>query len=135
MSSASGTNNKIIKVAIAGLGRVGSTFLEKLTANSYGVEIVATVDTAPDAPGRAVAEGKGIKVCDETKDIVAMGDEVDLIFDLTGSTEARTVIRGELARSGNQHTVLAPEVVAYLMWNMMGDGESFPDHHSGNEGY
>ncbi len=128
-------NGKVIKVAIAGLGRVGCTFLEKLSSNSYGVEIVAAVDTSPDAPGRTVAEDKGIKVCDETKNLVAMGEEIDLIFDLTGSAEARTIIRGELARSGNQHTVLAPEVVAFLMWNMMGDGESFPDHHSGNDGY
>lgn len=129
-------NTKIVKVAVAGLGRVGTTFLEKLSESvHYGIDIVAAVDFSADAPGREVALKKGITLCDDTKEVIAMGDSVDLIFDLTGSQEARSVIRRELARSGNQHTILAPEIVAYLMWNMMSEGESFPDHHSGNEGY
>ena len=136
MSTDRSESAKIVKVAIAGLGRVGATFLERLTQNTeFGIEIVATADTSTDAPGRAFASKNGIPVFDETKNIVAMGDGVDLIFDLTGSSSARSTLRRELARSGNQHTVLAPEVVAFLMWNMMSKGESFPDHHAGNEGY
>lgn len=136
MSPEDTTKGKVVKIAIAGLGRVGSLFLQKISENSkYGVEIVAAVDFSMDAPGRAVASDLGITLCSDTKEIVAMGDSIDLIFDLTGNADARGVIRGELARSGNQHTVLAPEVVAFLLWNMMSKGESFPDHHAGNEGY
>jgi len=130
------TDKKTVNVAIAGMGRVGCTFLEKISSKGEsGVKVIAVADLSKDAPGIKVASNLGIKVFEDTKSIVAMGDDVDLIFDLTGSSEARSTIRSELARSGNQHTVLAPEIVAFLMWNMMGEGEAFPDHHGDNKGY
>jgi hypothetical protein len=64
--------------------------------------------------------------------VVTMGAKVDIIFDLTGDPELRKKLRVALQETHNQHTVIAPEVVAHLLWNFFGEGEL---HHSDNTGY
>jgi len=124
-----------VRIAIVGLGRVGSVFLSRLSEKeSAGLKIVACAEKRDDAPGVEVAKNKGIPVYKDTKEIVAMGEDVDVIFDLTGNAEARKNLRGELARSGNQHTVIAPEVIAYLIWDLMGETEELPQAHQ-RKGY
>jgi homoserine dehydrogenase len=129
------TSGKEVKVAIIGLGQVGSTFLEKLAEKSgNGVAIVAAAELDQSAPGVEVAKKKGINVVSASKDVIAMGESIDIIFDLTGSADAKRALRSELARSGNQHTVLAPEIVAFLMWDLMGEGSELSTKH-GSSGY
>ncbi|MCK5236716.1 MAG: hypothetical protein KAR06_07000 [Deltaproteobacteria bacterium] len=126
---------KEVSVAIVGLGQVGSTFLDKLaTKEGSGVNIVAAAELNSSAPGVESAKSKGIEVHEGTKELVAMGDSVDIIFDLTGNPEAKRNLRSELARSGNQHTVIAPEVVAFLIWDLMGESKEFPGGHT-SKGY
>ena len=126
---------KEIRVVIVGLGRVGSTFLKKFSEmEGRGVKIIATVEKQADAPGIKIAMEKGIPIYKATRDIIAMGESVDIIFDLTGNPEARRALRSELARSGNQHTVLAPEIIAYLVWSIMSHGQEFPNNHA-KQGY
>ena len=48
--------------------------------------------------------------------LVCLGDSVDIIFDLTGDAKIRQGLRQRLKDEGNQHTVIAPEVIAKLMW-------------------
>ncbi len=126
---------KEVRVAIIGLGDVGSTFLAKLAEKgSQGVKIVAAAEVNQSAPGIATAKDNGIEVLSDSKEVVAMGESVDIIFDLTGSADAKRALRSELARSGNQHTVLAPEVVAFLMWDLMGGGAELSTKHE-SKGY
>ena len=121
---------KKVNIAIVGLGRVGATFLSKLAEREgQGVSIVAAAEKDAKSAGVGVAKAKGVKVFSDTKDVVSMGEDVDIIFDLTGNPDARKNLRGELARSGNQHTVIAPEVVAFLLWDIMGAKEDFPGDH------
>ncbi len=125
---------KEVRVAIVGLGRVGSTFLSKLASREdQGVKVVAVAEKDENAQGVMLARSEGITVYQDAKDIVAMGEAVDIIFDLTGVPDTRKVLRVDLARSGNQHTVVAPEVIAYLIWNMMGNPIEFPDFHDQNQ--
>lgn len=122
---------KDVKIAIAGLGRVGSRFLQKLTEQrSSGVKIIAVAEGNPDAPGMKIAEDRNIKVYRDVRDIVKLGDSIDVIFDLTGSMEVRKALRSGLAESNNRHTVVAPEVIAFLIWDLVASGEAFPDSHA-----
>lgn len=122
---------KEVRIAIAGLGRVGSLFLQKMTEQrSRGVKLIGVVEARPDAPGVEIAEARGIKVYKDIKDIVRLGDAVDIIFDLTGSMEVRKTLRSGLAESNNRHTVVAPEVIAFLIWDLIASGEVFPESHA-----
>lgn len=123
------------KVVVLGLGRVGSTFLSKLTKiENVGIDIVAAVEKDSQAPGVSLAQSSDIPVYSDSREITKLGDSVDIIFDLTGSPEARKYLRADLARSGNQHTVLVTEVMAHFIWNLIEEVGGFPDFHN-DKGY
>jgi aspartate-semialdehyde dehydrogenase len=118
---------KELRAAIVGLGRVGSTFLSKLTEKQgQGIKVVVAAETKQDSPGIQTAKENGIRVVSDGKEIIEMGDAIDIIFDLTGNRHAKMELRVKLAKSGNMSTVIAPEVLAFFIWNLIAEGEQFP---------
>ena len=120
---------KEIQIAIVGLGKIGSTFLKKLLEKErHGIKLMGVVEQNKDTPGIEFAKTKGIKIYDNLDKLLYLSQEVDVIFDLTGNINARDNIRGGLVRAGNQHTVIVPEVIAFLIWNIIAQGgEEFPE--------
>ena len=55
--------------------------------------------------------------------IVALGNGVDILFDLTGLPAVRREIREKLMAQGNHHTVVASETIARLLWAMTTDDD------------
>ncbi len=121
-----------ISVAIVGLGRVGGTFLQKLIERGNGIKIAAAAESDKSAPGVQLAKDNGITVYDDGKEVAAMGEDIDIIFDFTGNSAARAEFRSVLAGSGNQRTVIVPEVVVKFIWGIMVPGEKFPEYHEDN---
>jgi predicted dinucleotide-utilizing enzyme len=110
------------KIAIIGLGRIGSAFLRNmLERRGRGVELVAVAESG-DTPGRKMALDAGLKVA-TLDEIVALGDRVDVLFDLTGIPAVRREIREKLMAQGNHHTVIASETIARLIWVMTSDDD------------
>ncbi len=119
------------KIAVVGLGRIGSVVLEQLLGRQkQGIEIVC-VSEMHDTPGRRKAESAGIPIL-TPDEIIGQGDKVDMIFDMTGIADVRKSLREQLFDSNNRHTVVVPENVAYLIWSLL-SGEPVPDkdHRSG----
>ncbi len=116
------------RVAIVGLGRVGSRFLQGLLPwASRGIEIVAVSETE-STPGRAAAQAAGIPVLG-LPDLLARATEIDVLFDLSGQSIVRQTLRQGLARAGNFRTVIAPENVAQLVWALI-SAEELPQVHA-----
>jgi len=44
--------------------------------------------------------------------------------------EARKALRSGMAESNNRHTVVAPEVMAFLIWDLIASGEALPENHA-----
>ena len=106
------------RIAIIGLGRIGSAFLSQmLQKRSQGIELVCAAEAA-DTPGRqlAVKSGIAIKSLDE---IVALGSGVDVIFDLTGLPQVRRELRDKLVAAKNAHTVIASETIVRVIWALI----------------
>ena len=122
---------KEVKIAIAGLGRVGCKFLMELSSQAgCRIKIIAAVEADPDAPGVKIAEDLKITVFREASELLKLGDQIDVVFDLTGSVEFRKALRSGLANSVNRHTVVAPEVIAFIVWDLItSSDEPFPDNH------
>jgi len=118
-------------VALVGLGRVGTAFLEELLAKmARGVDIAYAVERN-DTAGRRAAQAATVTIV-TIDQLVAEGNKVDIIFDLTGSTETRRELRDKLHASGNHHTVIAPESVARLLWAVMTPKE-LPNPHASQD--
>jgi homoserine dehydrogenase len=117
----------VVKVALLGLGEVGERFaehfLEKIQEEHVNVEIVAVAHRNLESPVALGFIHSKVPVFQNALDVVSLGAKVDIIFDLTGDPELRKKLRIALQETHNQHTVIAPEVVAHLLWNFFGEGE------------
>ena len=109
-----------IKVALLGLGEIGQefaeNFLEIIQEGGKPIEIVAVAHDDLESPIVLGFQQSGVTVFTNAVDVVSMGDGVDIIFDLTGSTETRQALRKGMMESNNNHTVIAPEIMAQLLW-------------------
>jgi ketol-acid reductoisomerase len=108
------------KVAIVGLGRVGSAFLDELLClTRKGIKVAYAVEKN-DTPGRKAAEAAGVKIL-TIDELITFGESIDIVFDLTGIAEVRKELREKLFSSNNRHTVIAPESIAHFLWSIMSD--------------
>ena len=109
-----------IKIALLGMGSVGEEFaehfLEIIQEGHKPLEIVAVADRNLDSPISLGFQQNGVTVFVDAIDIVKMGEDVDIIFDLTGNADIRQALRKGLQESNNRHTVIAPEIMAKLLW-------------------
>jgi predicted dinucleotide-utilizing enzyme len=116
-------------IAIVGLGGVGSAFLAELLGQSNnGVEIIAVAESA-DTPGRALAKANGIRDV-SIDELVAMGDGLDILFDLTHDAAVRKELREKLRVSGNRHTIVATENIARMILALISSGVDLPKEHT-----
>lgn len=124
-----------IKIALLGLGDVGQEFaehfLEIIQEGGKPVEIVAVAHDQLDSPVVLGFKQSGVTVFENAVDVVAMGDAVDIIFDLTGNKETRQALRIGMKESNNKHTVIAPEIMAQLLW-MFFDADINVNHGKGS---
>ncbi|MDO9010852.1 MAG: hypothetical protein Q7U78_03450 [Gallionella sp.] len=120
-------------IAIIGLGRIGSAFLgEMLDKAGRGINLVC-VSEVFDGPGKAQAKLAGIKIV-HLDEIVAMGQQIDIIFDLTGNQEVRKELRNKLVTSDNHHTIIASETIARLIWSLIAE-QALPTIEGRKTGY
>ncbi len=126
--------SKNVNVAIVGLGRVGGAFLTKLLDyEGKGVSVKGVAELNQEAPALKLARENGIPIFADCGKLVGLGDSLDIIFELTGSTKARRDFRMAMVKSNNSHTAIVPEMMAHLIWNMIEDEDTLPTHE--NLGY
>ncbi|MFK5892475.1 MAG: hypothetical protein QM504_04550 [Pseudomonadota bacterium] len=114
-----------INIALLGLGHVGQefaeNFLEIIQEGGKPVNIIAVAHRQLNSPIVLGFQQSGVRIFENAVDVVSMGEEVDIIFDLTGDTETRVALRQALKESNNRHTVIAPEMMAKLLSMFFGD--------------
>jgi predicted dinucleotide-utilizing enzyme len=108
-------------IAIIGLGRIGAAFLGAMLQKNKNINLVCVAERS-DTPAKALAVAKGIKIA-VLDEIVAMGDKIDIIFELTGIAEVRKDLREKLLAVNNGHTVIASETIARLIGVLITDTE------------
>ena len=120
-------------IAIVGLGRVGSVFLEELLRRpNKNIEVVAVAERG-DTPGKALAISNSIAVLDIDA-LIAHGDTIDILFDLTGIAAVRKELREKMMAADNRHTIIATETIAQLIWSLVAGDTALPSVH-GKTGY
>ena len=97
-------------IAIIGLGRIGSVFLGAMQQKRQRINLVCVAERM-ETPAKSQATAAGIKIA-TLDEIVAMGNGIDVIFDLTGIPDVRKELREKLLASNNKHTVIASETSA-----------------------
>ena len=103
-------------IAFLGLNRATEDFISKFkTLGQRGVNIVGIVELESELMPAPRADDISLLTVDA---LVALGEGVDIILDLSGQPELRAELRRALFASNNRHTVIAPEAIARLIWAM-----------------
>jgi homoserine dehydrogenase len=120
--------SKKTRIAILGLGKIGEAFAENLLAkiqeHRIPIEIVAVADHHHDSPVALGFAQNGVKVFKDALDVVKLGEDVDIIFDLIGNSKVSQELRLRLIESRNRHSMIAPEKFAQLLWYFFQDNTS-----------
>ena len=120
-------------IAIIGLGRIGSAFLSEMLRKKGGGINLSYAAEQMDTPGKAKAIAAGIKVV-SLDEIVALGDKIDVLFELTGLPGVRKELREKLTSANNRHTVIASETIVRVIWALISD-EALPVIEGRKTGY
>ena len=119
-------------IAIIGLGRIGSAFLSEMLRKKEGVNLAYAAEQM-DTLGKAKAIAAGINI-GSLDDIVAMGDRIDVVFELTGLPSVRKELREKITAANNRHTVIASETIVRVIWALISD-EALPVIEGRKTGY
>lgn len=105
-------------IAIVGLGRIGTAFLKELliAKEAYGLKLICVVEK-DDTEGKQLAQKNGIKIV-TFEELLALNVGIDIIFDLTGSTQFREELYAGLAAMKNDYTNVAPLNITRLIWSL-----------------
>lgn len=106
-----------IRIGVIGAGETGTPLLTQLLDASF-VEVVGVADLKDDMPGMAVARARGVKTTNDFMDIARLGNELDILIDVTGVSAVREKLRTFFQESGNHHTIIMHEMIAILMMSL-----------------
>lgn len=109
--------SETISVAIVGGGRTGAPLLQALLDLPY-VRVVGLADADLDSPGARLAREHNIFCVQYADVLVAKGDEIDLIIDVSGDPSVKPMIRDAFVAQGNRSTVIVTELVARLILSL-----------------
>ena len=120
-------------IAIVGLNEVGTEFFKAMMdLKERGVNVISVCEKV-FTEGTQLAQEKGVQNL-SLENLVEQGDAIDIIFDLSDNRNVRKELRKHLFSTNNQHTVIAPESVARLMYTMINE-DPLPGNSNPHIGY
>ena len=106
-----------IRIVLIGAGETGTPLLKQLLAASF-VEMVGVADLDDKMPGIHMARQHGIQTTNDFMILARLGNEVDIIVDVTGVAKVREQLRSHMQASGNHHTIIMHELIAVLLMSL-----------------
>lgn len=105
------------RIAVIGAGETGTPLLKQLLTAPF-VKVLGVADLDLNLPGIALAKEYGVKITSNFMELAALGDELDIIIDVTGAPKVREALRKHMVDSGNSHTLIMHESIALLMMSL-----------------
>ena len=105
------------RIAVVGAGETGTPLLKQLLTAPF-VTVLGVADLDLSMPGIALAKEHGVKVTNNFMELAALGNEVDIIIDVTGAPKVREALRKHMVDSGNTHALIMHESIALLMMSL-----------------
>ncbi len=106
-----------IRVGVIGAGETGTPLLNQLLDASF-VDVVGVADLNDSMPGIQLARARGIKTTNDFMEIARLGNDLDILIDVTGVPAVREKLREFFQENGNHHTIIMHEMIAILMMSL-----------------
>jgi len=102
-----------VTIALVGAGRTGTTFLREILQYNY-VRVIGVTDLDESAPGLALAREHGLYTSADPMELIGIGEQIDILVDLSGDLGLKRQIKDFFERTGNVHTIIMHDLVARL---------------------
>ena len=123
-----------VRVAIVGGGRTGAPLIEAFLGTPY-VDLVGVADTNPDCAGAALARENGIFFTTDAMLFASKGDEIDLLFEVSGDLSVKRRLKDAFIQEGNRHTIIVHDLVARLVTSIVTESDTLvPSMHPDDDG-
>ena len=109
--------NDTFCVAVIGAGETGTPLLQQLLDAPF-VEVMGVADLDPEAPGMRLARKHGVTTTTDFMDLARLGEQLDVLIDVTGVAKVREALRQHMQGSDNHHTIIMHEVIVQLMLSL-----------------
>lgn len=106
--------NSTFFVAVIGAGETGTPLLQQLLDAPF-VQVLGVADLDPEAPGIRLARKHGVTTTTDFMELARLGEQLDVLIDVTGVAKVREALRSHMQVTGNQHTIIMHEVIVQLM--------------------
>lgn len=106
-----------IRIGLIGAGETGTPLLKQLLDASF-VDIVGVADLNDAMPGMQLARSRGVKTTNDFMEMARLGNDLDILIDVTGVPAVREKLRNFFKETGNQHTIIMHEMIAVLMMSL-----------------
>lgn len=105
------------RIAMIGAGETGTPLLKHLLSMPF-VKILGIADLDLEQPGIALAREHGVHVTQNFMDLARLGEEVDILIDVTGAPAVREALRQHMIDTENDHTLIMHERIALLLMSL-----------------
>jgi len=109
--------NSTFCVAVIGAGETGTPLLRQLLDAPF-VEVRGVADLDPQAPGIQLARARGIATTTDFMELARLGEELDILIDVTGVPKVREALRQHMQDSGNHRTIIMHETIVQLLLSL-----------------
>lgn len=111
-----------VRVAVVGGGRTGTPLIADLMTRPF-VDFIAVCDVDTESRGATLARDNGVFVTGDIQELAAMGEDIDIIIEVSGDPEVKPKLKNAFILSGNRSTIIMHDLIARLMLSVMGDSD------------
>ncbi len=111
-----------VRIAIVGGGRMGTPLMMDLLARPF-VEIVGLADRDPQSRGAILAQQNDIFFCEDADVLASRGEEIDIIFDLSGDPSVKRSLKDAFVAQDNRTTIILSDLTARLIMSLVADSQ------------
>lgn len=125
---------EVINLGLIGGGRTGTPLVEELSKKHF-VNVVGVADLNPESPGMKFARENGIKTITDPLELARMGEQVDILIEVSGDPSLKPEIKKMYAEMGNKRTIILHDlVVRLLLSTIKGTEELVQSYHPQDKG-
>ena len=102
---------------------MGTPLITDFLSRPY-IVLVAVCDVDIDSKGATLARNNGVVVTDDVDALAAMGEDIDVIVEVSGDLSVKPRLKNAFALSGNRTTIIMSDLVARMMLSIIGDSDT-----------
>lgn len=103
-----------VRVAFVGGGGTAVPLLEDLLRRPF-IDVVGIADVDETSRGGQLAKANGIFFTTDALVFASKGDEIDVLFELSGDPLIKRRLKNAFVAEGNLHTIIVHDLVARMM--------------------